>query len=173
MITYRSAGPDDAGAISALFAESFTATFGHLYAPADLAAFLARLDAAGFAAEIADPRYRVRLAEAEGRAVAFAKLGPPALPTEPSGVAVELRQLYVLGPWQGAGVAAALMDWTIEEAQAMGADELFLSVYVDNGRARRFYERYGFVRVGRYDFMVGTHRDEDEIMRLTLPAVKS
>ena len=41
-------------------------------------------------------------------------------------------------------------------------------MFVDNHRARRFYERYGFEAVGRYDFMVGTHADEDLIMRLKL-----
>ena len=42
------------------------------------------------------------------------------------------------------------------------------TVYVDNLRARRFYDGYGFEAVGRYDFMVGTHADEDIIMRKML-----
>ncbi len=57
------------------------------------------------------------------------------------------------------------MKWALEEAARRGARELILSVYVDNHRARRFYERYGFEAVGRYDFMVGTHADEDLILR--------
>ena len=36
--TYRDATPADAAALDALFRASFTTTFGHLYAPADLAA---------------------------------------------------------------------------------------------------------------------------------------
>ena len=43
-----------------------------------------------------------------------------------------------------------------------------LTVYVDNHRAKAFYERRGFVEVGRYDFMVGNHADEDIIMRVAL-----
>ncbi len=35
-------------------------------------------------------------------------------------------------------------------------------------RARRFYERYGFDKVGRYTFMVGAYADEDIVMRLAL-----
>jgi RimJ/RimL family protein N-acetyltransferase len=45
---------------------------------------------------------------------------------------------------------------------------MFLSVFIDNHRARRFYARYGFEEVGRYDFMVGTHADHDLILRLKL-----
>ena len=57
---------------------------------------------------------------------------------------------------------------TASTARRRGAGEIYLSVFVDNHRARRFYERYGFEPVGRYDFMVGTHADEDIIMRLKL-----
>jgi len=45
---------------------------------------------------------------------------------------------------------------------------MFLSVFIDNHRARRFYARYGFKQVGRYDFMVGTHADHDLILRREL-----
>ena len=48
------------------------------------------------------------------------------------------------------------------------ADELYLTVFIENHRARRFYDRYGFEAVGRYDFMVGNHADEDIIMRKRL-----
>ena len=54
------------------------------------------------------------------------------------------------------------------EARRRGARALYLSVFIDNHRAQRFYARYGFEAVGRYDFMVGTHADEDIIMRLKL-----
>jgi len=60
------------------------------------------------------------------------------------------------------------MDWALDEARRRGAKELYLTVYVDNHRARRLYERYGFAVVGRYDFMVGGHADEDLIMRKVL-----
>ena len=38
----------------------------------------------------------------------------------------------------------------------------------DLDRARRFYERYGFEEIGRYDFRVGETIDDDRIMRLRL-----
>jgi RimJ/RimL family protein N-acetyltransferase len=56
----------------------------------------------------------------------------------------------------------------VAEAKRGGLSELYLTVYIDNHRARRFYERYGFVPVGSYEFMVGSHVDEDIIMKLSL-----
>ncbi|MBJ6122642.1 GNAT family N-acetyltransferase [Sphingomonas mollis] len=168
MIAYRDAGPADAATLSAVSRRAFTETFGHLYRPDDLAAFLDRLSEAAWAAELADPRFTIRLAEDDGVAAGFAKLGPPSLPFEPRGPSAELRQLYVLAPWQGAGVAVTLMDWTIATARAQGAADLYLSVFIDNERAKRFYARYGFERIGTYAFMVGNQADEDDLMRLAL-----
>ncbi len=167
-IAYRDGGVADAALMARLGARSFAETFGHLYTPDNLAAFLENHSEASWQSELADPCYAVRIAEAGGEAIGYAKLGPPSLPFPVDGPTAELRQLYVLKPWQGEGVAATLMDWVIAEARRHGAGALYLSVFVDNARARRFYARYGFEAVGRYDFMVGTHADEDIIMRLAL-----
>ena len=167
-LSWRIAGPDDAAEVAAIGRLSFTETFGHLYTPENLAAFLTNHDEAHWRRELSDPGFLVRLGEADGRAAAYAKLGPPSLPFEVKGPTIELRQFYVLKPWHGSGAAQELMAWVLDEARRRGAEEIYLSVFIDNQRARRFYERYGFEPVGRYDFMVGTHADEDLIMRLRL-----
>lgn len=168
MIGYRDATPADAAAIDALYRGSFISTFGHLYRAADLAAFLARFTPEAWAAELSDPALAFRLAEQGGALVGYAKLGPVTLPVAPQGPAAELRQLYLAEEAKGAGVGQGLMDWALAAARARGARELFLSVFVDNHRARRFYERHGFEDIGRYDFLVGAHVDEDRLMRLAL-----
>lgn len=168
MIACRDGTPADAAAVDALFRASFVATFAHLYAPADLAAFLAGFTPAAWAAELADPAMAFRLAEDAGVAVGYAKIGPIMLPVSPAGPAMELRQLYLAEAAKGTGVGAALMEWAIAAARARGARELFLSVYVENDRAKRFYARYGFADVGPYRFMVGEQADEDRLMRLVL-----
>lgn len=169
-IVYRQAGPDDSAALAVLGARTFTETFGHLYSPENLAAFLVTHQEARWCGELASGDFAVRIAEADGAPVGYARLGPPSLPFKVTAPSAELRQLYVLKPWHGTGVARALMDWVIAEARQGGADELFLSVFTDNHRARRFYERYGFVTIGVYHFMVGTHADDDIIMRLRMDA---
>ena len=66
------------------------------------------------------------------------------------------------------GIAATLMDWALEEGRRRGKAHMQLSVYVDNHRARRFYEKRGFVEVGHYQFKVGNHIDDDRVMRVAL-----
>jgi ribosomal protein S18 acetylase RimI-like enzyme len=168
-IHYRRADESDAGALAALFSETFTATFAHLYSPGDLAAFLAGHTAEHWAEQLRDPAFSVRIAEDADGAVGLAKVGPVKLPVEDSGPALEVRQLYVLDRVRGSGVAAKLMDWVLEEASARQANNVYLSVYTDNIRAQRFYSRYGFVEVGPCVFMVGGQADEDIIMRRSIP----
>ncbi|HVH37133.1 MAG TPA: GNAT family N-acetyltransferase [Sphingomicrobium sp.] len=168
MIRFRDAAPDDSATLAELGARTFTETFGHLYSPENLAAFLVNHSIDNWRRELGDTAFAVRIGEADGQAVAYAKLGPPSLPFEPRGNPIELRQIYVLKPWQGKGAAAEMMDWVLGEARRRGADELYLSVFTDNHRARRFYARYGFEEIGPYAFMVGSHADEDIVMRLGL-----
>ena len=168
-IVLRAGHVGDAAAISAFFAFAFTDTFGHLYPPEDLAEFLRPMDADGFAGELVDPKHAFCLAEQGGALVGYCKLGPPTLPFDPDGrQAIELRQLYLASSQHGTGVAATLMDWALETARARGFQDMYLSVFIDNHRARRFYERHGFVEVGLYAFRVGNTIDDDRVMRLRL-----
>lgn len=164
-ITYRDAMPADAETIAAVFRDSFVGAFGHLYPPEDLEAFLAGKTPEQFREELADRRFEFLLAEDDREIAGYVKLGPPALPVETPPDTIELCQLYVLKPWHGTGVAAGLMERALKFARSKTARHIQLSVYVDNHRARRFYERYGFQPVGRYDFIVGTHADEDIVLR--------
>lgn len=167
-IIYRNANSDDARAMADLGSRTFTHTFGHLYRPSDLALFLRNHSPENWDRELNDPAFEVRVAERNGELVGYAKLGPPHLPFEPRGEAAELRQLYVVEELKGQGVADELIRWVIDRARQRRADYLYLSVFTDNHRARRFYGKYGFEPEGTYAFMVGTHADEDIVMRLKL-----
>jgi len=167
-ISYRDGTREDAAAIDGVFRKSFCDTFAHLYRPEDLYAFLGKFTLDAWRAELEDSRFAFRLVEADGQVVGYVKLGPPALPVESQGSPVELRQLYLLKKWHGAGAAKVLMDWALGESRVRGGTEILLTVYKDNERAKRLYERYGFVEVGPYHFMVGEQADEDIIMRLAL-----
>lgn len=167
--TYRDAVVADAEAARAVYLASFDDTFGHLYSRENYDIFLATQDVPRWRAQIADPAYAVRLAEVDDKVVGFAKLAPVTLPIDPTDrPGIELTQLYVLPEVKGQGIAAVLMDWVTAEARRRGALDLYLSVFTENHRARRFYGRYGFIEVKPYHFMVGTQADEDILCRLPL-----
>lgn len=168
MALLRPATLDDAPALSELGARTFTETFGHLYSPENLAAFLTTHAVENWREQLASDDFSVLVVEEDGALVGYAKVGPPSLPFVPQGNPIELRQIYLLKAWQGKGLAEPMIAWVLDQARSRGADELYLSVFTDNHRARRFYARYGFTEVGPYKFMVGTHADEDIIMRLEL-----
>ena len=166
---YRDAVPADGPALGAMAAKAFSDTFAGLYSPEDLASFLkGAFGPAGLPAQIGAPGFTIRIAQ-EGDAIAgFAKLGPVDFPGDWGPSDLELHQLYVLSQWHGAGVGKALMDWVVATARAQGFARLVLSVFVDNHRAQRFYARYGFREVGRYEFRVGDQIDDDRIWTLDL-----
>jgi len=168
-ISYRPATPADGPELAEMAKRSFIETFGTLYRASDLAAFIDQaFGADGLPSQLTDPAYEVRLALAGEAIVGFAKIGPVVFPGDWPADAIELHQLYVLGGWHGEGLGPTLMDWVVARARELQRSELILSVYIDNHRARRFYERYGFEEIGRYSFMVGEQADDDRLMRLTL-----
>lgn len=169
-IVYRNAEPEDAEPLARLSRETFTATFGHLYPASDLAAFCAEIYAVeAQAALIAHPELEIRLASERGELVGYCQVGAFKLPFDPGERRpMELHRLYVIERVKGAGVATALMDWTLARMRTLGAEDAYLGVFQDNPRALRFYQRYGFEIVGAYKFPVGATLDDEFIMRMHL-----
>ncbi|MEZ5995970.1 MAG: N-acetyltransferase [Hyphomonadaceae bacterium] len=170
MIGYRIAEARDAGALAAFAAQSFVDTFGHLYPPEDLQAYLAASYAAeAIAGDISDPSMHCALALDENdEIVGYAMSGPLEIKAAPATEGYELYRLYVAERVKGAGVARQLMDDVLTQARASGAGAIWLSVWENNERAQRFYRGYGFEHVGEHKFMVGRIADRDFIWRLML-----
>lgn len=169
----RPATPDDVPALSALGRDSFVDKFGHLYAASDLEAFLEQVySPSAVAQEVAGEDCIHRLAEADGKLTGYCKMRYPSWYAEHSDAAnpIALGQLYTAPGMTGQGIGAALMDWAIGEAQSRGCDAVQLSVWSENEGAQRFYERYGFRKIADIYFMVGTHRDDEFLYELRLPA---
>ncbi|MBN8843008.1 MAG: GNAT family N-acetyltransferase [Sphingomonadales bacterium] len=172
MTAIQLARPEDAEAIAMFANGSFTHTFGHIYDPADLSTFLAGWNPPErVRAQIEDTDHDIALVRDEGGAVlGYIKMGPVEFdlpPEQPTDDAVELHQLYVAEAAKGTGVAVALMEWGIAWARER-ASILYLTVFTENHRAQAFYRRYGFYDVGRNQFRVGNHVDEDRFFRLDL-----
>ena len=165
----------DAPALSAMAQASFRETFAFRdYPEADLAGFLEEaMGVDEYRRVIEDPEYELRIVKnAGGDIVGFIKLGPNSIPLPDGEPPVErtrgLHQLYLLEEAKGSGMADALTQFGKAWAQFVGAEALYLTVYIDNHRAQRFYARHGFSEIGAYPFAVGNVIDDDRIWKCAL-----
>jgi diamine N-acetyltransferase len=77
---------------------------------------------------------------------------------------IELWRFYVDKPFHGQGVAAGLMNGAKARAKKRGATSLWLGVWERNERAKAFYAKHGFRRVGSQVFVVGSDPQTDHVM---------
>jgi diamine N-acetyltransferase len=164
VIEYRAPRIDEAEALAELSRETFREAFAHLYSAEDLALFEAAVYAPEvIAAELASPNRRYLVAYDGERMIGYCKIGfDKSLDYDWGGrKIIELKQLYIFASHHGGGVAQHLTDWAIAEARGVAADSLLLSVYSDNPRGQRFYQKNGFAHVADTYFMVGNQRDDE------------
>ena len=163
----RRATSADAGLLADLGATTFVETFGHLYTPADLQAFLHDShSAAAYAKVLADPAYALWIAERNGVAVGYAQAGPCGLPhLDATPADGELKRLYLRADAQGAGIGEALLRHALAWLERDGPRTLWISVWSENFGAQRFYARHGFEFAGEYEFIVGAQRDREFMYR--------
>lgn len=157
---------NDADALAAISAQTFSETFGQLYARENLEKFLREKHSPEVYRELlADEAHALWLAEEGGVAIGYLVAGPCSLPVpdmpENSG---ELMRFYILKTHQGAGLGgrmlAPALDWLDDNF-----DHVYLSVYAENFGAQRLYARCGFEKVHDYHYMVGDHADPEFIMK--------
>ena len=164
----RRAQADDADALAALGADTFVATFGHLYAAQDLQAFLADTHTrAAHLQLLRDPAQPVWVAADDaGRLLGYVGAGPCKLPVDPLPPrAGEIRRLYVRAEAQGRQLGSRLLQTALDWLQAQAMQPVFVGVWSENTDAQRLYARFGFGQVGEYEFPVGAQRDREFILR--------
>jgi diamine N-acetyltransferase len=163
----RRATVEDAAALAELGAVTFIESFGTLYVPRDLQAFLDESHTvAAYAKVLANPDYALWVAERDGRAIGYAQAGPSGLPHEDVKPGDgELKRLYLLKSEQNGGVGKALFEQALAWLERDGPRALWISVWSENFGAQRFYQRHGFEHVGEYAFIVGEQRDREFIFR--------
>jgi ribosomal protein S18 acetylase RimI-like enzyme len=120
---------------------------------------------------LADPRSRCWLAQAEhgGAPVGYLVLAPAAVPVpDPDPSDLEIKRVYLLHRFQGAGLGRQLVDAAAGHARLAGSRRLLLGVYSQNHAALAFYARTGFQRVGERTFRVGNSDYFDHLLGLAL-----
>ncbi len=164
--TIRRGTPADARLLADFAARTFSETFAEENRPEDMALHVSTAyGALQQEAELADPEMTTLLAEVDGQLAGYAQLRPNAGPDcVPRTMPLELLRFYVAAPWQGQGVAHALMKMVLTEAGVRGAQTLWLGVWERNERAKSFYRKCGFIDVGSQHFVLGTDVQTDRVM---------
>ena len=168
----RRATAADAEALSLVGSATFLETFANLHSAADILAHCRRNHSPEVYAQwLAHPRAGAWLLEAQpGDApVGYAVLAPADVPvSDPHPDDLEVKRIYLLQPFQGAGWGRQLMDAAAEAARAIGSRRLLLGVWTVNEDALKFYARYGFSVVGAREFWIGDAQCSDHLLALTL-----
>ena len=154
----------------------FTTTFAHTCSKADMEEYItSNFTFDKMLAELNNPNKRFILALApSGECAGFAHLTigstEPCLSHIPTSDMVELQRIYVGLAHHGSGLGKLLMDSAISIGQKEGFEWVWLGVYEENKRAKRFYEKLGFEMVGTHEFWLGSDRQIDEIyLRKVVP----
>lgn len=75
----------------------------------------------------------------------------------------ELHRLYVRREAQGSGLGRRMLEAVFGWLERPGR-RLWIGVWSENFGAQRLYARYGFSKVGEYEFRVGASRDREFIL---------
>ena len=157
----RAAQQSDVEALAALAAETFPMACPPEITDKDIAVFVeTNLSPERFRAHLDAPLHAVLVHETDEGLDGYLLMmaGDDFLPDPSFGVT------HLPAAYHGGAVSGALLD----EAKRIAADDLhvasiWLNTSQDNIRARRFYEKHGFVRVGVKTMPVGDHVCDDYV----------
>ncbi|WP_066806035.1 GNAT family N-acetyltransferase [Sphingomonas asaccharolytica] len=162
----------DAAALSLVASACFLETFAGLLEGPDIVAHCAKAnhqDAFRDWAEASETRVVVAEIANGAAPIGYSVLTTPNMPAvETRPADIELRRIYTLSRVHGTGLGSALMAQALLDARAMGRERMLLGVYAGNERARAFYEKQGFAKVGERQYQVGATLCDDVIYALQL-----
>lgn len=175
----RVAAPSDAAALGQLASRTFSETFGHLYPPEQLGAYLTQaynVDTIRSDIECAD-KYTVLLfpkqqSDTSDQPCAYGMLHDRSVRTgEDPALAehsLEIKRVYVDSAFHGSGAAYLLMEHLmgVVRAKQPPRRHVWLGVWENNVKAQKFYAKYSFREVGEHTFLVGETMDRDLLYEL-------
>jgi len=169
-VIWRKAAAHDANALALLGSATFLATFAFDHPGQPLIEHLRTEHSPEYYANaLAQPGVDIVMGETPlGAPIGYAMITPPSHPDLQQDGDIELKRIYLLGPWQGGGNGRQLLEQAFAIAAERGAKRMLLAVYENNEKAVAFYERAGFAAIGNTIFMVGDVPFRDMVYARTL-----
>ena len=85
----------------------------------------------------------------------------------------EIQRIYILEKMKGKSVGDALMRRCFAEARRKNYESVWLSVWDQNLSAQKFYQKYGFEKIGERQIPYGETVGTNYILKLDLAKIKS
>jgi diamine N-acetyltransferase len=170
-VRLRRAGLDDAARLAAIGCRLFVEAHDGLVHPSDIGAYVSETFAESLQrSELMQPDSAMWIAETlEGESAGLAFIRRAVLPIEgESRECFEVAHLYTDRQSQGHRVTATLLATCVSEARAWGGDVLWLGVWDRMPRAISFYQRLGLRVVGAREVVLGSDRQRELLLALTL-----
>lgn len=169
--TVRYATTADIDLLAEIGRKAFDESFSRYNNPNDMDSYLvAAFNPRKQASEFTSPGCLFLIAEEDGVPIGYARLqaGRGGETCITGDRPVELVRIYILERWIGKGHGSNLLLACLDTARAQGYDTIWLGVWEKNDRAIRFYEKWGFKKVGTHQFSLGTDLQNDFLMERIL-----
>tara|TARA_R110002073_G_scaffold53840_4_gene138905 strand:- start:109045 stop:109563 length:519 start_codon:yes stop_codon:yes gene_type:complete len=155
--------------LAPLSVEAFIPAHGHSSPKKDIESYIAQnFSTQNFKKELTNPAFEYYLIYYNNKAVGFSKVifNTPHEKVVSQNV-TKMERLYILKECYGLNLGAELMQFNIDLGKKNNQEGIWLEVWVENGRAIKFYTKMGFEIIGRYDFKVSeTHSNPNHVMYL-------
>lgn len=170
MLTIRIANEGDVNLLSTLCSKTFDEAFAKDNSAEDMQLYLSEnFQPEQIENELQNQGVRFFIAFVNKEAAGYAKMSckePPEALSNKN--AMEIERIYILEKFQKQKVGAALMQCCILHARELNKQILWLGVWEHNEKAKTFYERFGFIKFGVHDFLLGKDVQQDHLMMLAL-----
>jgi len=168
--TIRRAGPEDALCLGVLATQVFLDTYATEGIRSVIAnEVLTAFSTPAMAALLERPYTHILVAEYSGHLIGFAQITVgTAINLMASAAPAELDRLYVEEPFARQGVGSALLRAAETLSAAAGATDLWLTPWVKNHRALRFYQKHAYIDLGATYFHMGDEKHENRVLSKNL-----
>lgn len=160
----------DADTLLALSKKTFFDFFAHLNKPEDKEAYAAvAFTPQKIQTELSNPNSHFFFAMLNGEVTGYLKLNYGPAQTEfQDQNAVEIERIYVLAQHHGKKIGHQFIAFTLKEAASKNLQYLWLGVWEHNQNALAFYEKHGFKVFSSHEFVLGSDKQTDLLMKKEL-----
>lgn len=145
---------------------TFRETYAHNTSAKDLEDYISKsFSPDTLKKEIQNPCIHYQLIVTSNEILGYSKLEEHLPPVSiPNSKVIELARIYLRKKYWNQGLGEPFLNQQFEVSRQLNMTGIWLSVWIENKQALRFYEKHGFQTIGEQTFMVGDDPQKDIIL---------